>query len=285
MDEDNIRVYGYRWAVLAVFMFITAMTQVLWITFAPITSRAAQFYGTSDLLIGLFSLSFMAIYILIVIPSAWIIDTWGFHKAVGTGAALTAFCALTRGIFAPNFAMVLASQAGIALGQPLVIGSITKLSARWFPVEERTTAVGLGTLSLYIGILTGMAATPALTISYDIKKMLLIYGIIASASAIVFLVVSREHPPTPPCLPGQEERVLMFDGLKSMLGQKDFILLMIIFFIGLGTFNGISTWIEAIVRPRGFTISQAGALGGLMLIGGIIGAFIMSMIFSVLPRY
>ena len=29
MNEDTIKVYGYRWIVLAAFMFITAMTQVL----------------------------------------------------------------------------------------------------------------------------------------------------------------------------------------------------------------------------------------------------------------
>jgi len=50
------------------------------------------------------------------------------------------------------------------------------------------------------------------------------------------------------------------------------------FFIGLGMFNGISTWIEDIVRPRGFTISQAGMLGGLMLGGGIIGAVIIPLL-------
>jgi hypothetical protein len=41
MNEKTVKVYGYRWAVLAAFMFITAMTQVLWIAFAPITSKAA----------------------------------------------------------------------------------------------------------------------------------------------------------------------------------------------------------------------------------------------------
>jgi MFS family permease len=48
-----------------------------------------------------------------------------------------------------------------------------------------------------------------------------------------------------------------------------------IFFIGLGLFNGVSTWVEDIIRPRGFTISQAGALGALMLAGGIAGAVVI----------
>jgi MFS family permease len=68
---------------------------------------------------------------------------------------------------------------------------------------------------------------------------------------------------------------LMFDGLKQVVRQKDFILLMLIFFIGLGVFNSVTTWIEDIVRPRGFSVTQAGTAGGLMILGGVIGAVIL----------
>jgi len=129
-----------------------------------------------------------------------------------------------------------------------------------------------------------MILTPTLTIHFQIKGMLLIYGVVATVAAAVFILLAREQPPTPPCPPGQEERTLMFDGLKSMLKQKDFILLLIIFFIGLGMFNGVSTWIEAIIRPRGFSITEAGLLGGLMLVGGILGALIIPMISDNLRR-
>jgi len=120
-----------------------------------------------------------------------------------------------------------------------------------------------------------MIITPALEVSYGMASMLLIYGIVTVIAALCFLVFARARPPTPPCPTGQDVRVLMFDGLKRMLRQRDFLLLLAIFFIGLGMFNGVSTWIENIVRPRGFSISQAGLLGGLMLVGGIIGAVIM----------
>jgi MFS family permease len=76
----------------------------------------------------------------------------------------------------------------------------------------------------------------------------------------------------------------MFDGLKSMLRQRDFIFLLIMFFVGLGLFNSVSTWVEDIIRPRGFSISQAGLLGGLMLIGGIVGAVVIPLISDSLRR-
>ena len=272
MDEVKTKVYGYRWMVLLAFVPIALMTQVLWITFAPITSVAVRFYNTSDLMIGLLSMSFMVVYILMFLPAAWVIDTWGFKIAVGSGAVLSAVFGLSRGIFASNFTIVFISQVGIAAGQPFVLGSITKVAARWFPAKERATATGLGTLALYLGPLAAMLLSPFLVLRIGLPRMLTAYGIATAAAAAVFLIVAREHPPTPA---GRDERVLMLDGLKSMIRQKDFLFLLIMFFVGLGMFNSISTWIEDIVRPRGFSISQAGLLGGLMLIGGIIGAVVV----------
>jgi MFS family permease len=50
---------------------------------------------------------------------------------------------------------------------------------------------------------------------------------------------------------------------------------MVIFFIGLGVFNSVTTWIEDILRPRGFSATQAGFTGGIMILGGIVGALII----------
>jgi cyanate permease len=278
MKQDTIQVSGYRWVVLAAFMLIGAVNQALWITFAPITSDAMRFYNTSDIAIGLLSMVFMIVYIVIVIPSAWLIDTWGFRKSVTLGAILTAVFAVTRGLFADSFALVFASQVGIAIGQPLILGAITKLSARWFRADERATASGLGTLSIYLGVLAGLIVTPLLLASSGMKGMLLACGGAGVVAAIVFLLAGREHPPTPAGLAIHDDRALMFDGLRSMMKQRDFLLLLVIFFIGLGLFNGVTTWIEEILGPRGFTPDQAGLAGGLMLIGGILGAVVLPLI-------
>lgn len=275
MDSVPIKVYPARWLVLAAFAVMAAVTQVLWLSFAPITGPAAAFFGKSDLMIGLLSMVFMIIYIVLAIPAAWAIDTWGFKRAAGLGAVLSSVFALTRGLFASDYAIVLVSQIGIAAGQPLVIGAITKVAARWFPVRERATASGLGTLALYVGPLAAMLLSPALFVRSGMKGTLLIYGAAMAVTTIVFLAVAKERPPTPA---GRDERVLMFDGLKSMVRQRDFLLLLAVFFIGLGLFNSVTTWVEDIVRPRGFSIAQAGLLGALMLVGGIAGAIVIPIV-------
>jgi len=278
MPDTTFRVYRSRWLMLLVFMFIVAMTQLLWITFAPITSKAAQFYGVSDLLIGLLSMSFMIVYVFVAIPASWVIDTYGFRVAVGIGAVLTGVFGLLRGLAPANYTLVLLAQVGVAIGQPFVLNSLTKVAARWFPLTERATATGLGTLAMYLGIIAGMFLTPALTLKFGLRQMLIFYGMASAVAALTFLLLARERPPTPPCPPGHEDRTLMYDGLKDILRRKDFIWLLVIFFVGLGVFNAVSTWIEDIIRPRGFSVSQAGTLGGLMVVGGIIGAVILPLI-------
>jgi len=275
MEQTKFKVYGYRWVVLLAFMFAVAINQLLWITFASITGSAAKYYAVSDLSIGLLSMSFMIVYIIVSIPASWVIDTYGIRVAVGIGAVLTGVFGLLRGLVAADYTWVLIAQLGIAVGQPFILNAVTTVAVRWFPIEERATAAGLGSLAMYLGIVVALALTPYLTIQSGVGGMLVVYGIVSVIAAVVFLGVARERPPTPPCPPDQEARSLVFDGLKGALRKKDFVLLMVIFFVGLGVFNAVTTWIEDIVRPRGFSITQAGTIGGLMIAGGIVGALVI----------
>jgi MFS family permease len=256
-------------------MLIAAVNQLMWITFAPITGDATRYYGVSDLQIGILSMCFMIVYVVVSIPASWVIDKYGIRIGVGIGTVFTGLFGLLRGLVGTDYNMLLLSQIGIAIGQPFILNAITKIAARWFTIEERATAAGLGTLAMYIGILAGISLTPYLTIGSGISGMLNIYGVLSVISAIIFLVLMKEGPPSAPCPPDQEERSLVFDGLKHTLGTKDFKWLMLIFFIGLGVFNGVTTWIEDIVKPRGFSATQAGITGGLMILGGILGAIIL----------
>jgi len=278
MESTKFKVYKYRWIMLIVYMLVIAANQLLWITFAPITAAATSYYGVSDLYIGILSMCFMIVYIVVSFPASWIIDTYGIRVGVGIGAVLTGVFGLMRGLAGTDYTLLLVAQIGIGIGQPFLLNAITKFAARWFPIEERATASGLGTLSMYIGILIAMILTPFLIQGKGINGTLYIYGIVAMIAVVVFFIFAKERPITAPCRPDQEERSLVLDGLKSMFQNKNFYLLMFIFFIGLGVFNSVTTWIEDILKPRGFSATEAGITGGLMILAGIIGALIMPML-------
>ncbi|HVM71834.1 MAG TPA: MFS transporter [Anaerolineales bacterium] len=275
MTEKSFRLYGYRWVVLAVFMFINLTIQMLWIGYAPITGPAAKFYGVTDLQIGLLAMTFMMAFIPLSIPVSWAIDTYGFRLTVSIGAVLMGIFGIVRGLAGANYTLVLLSTIGVAIAQPFLLNAWTKVPAQWFSIEERATAVGLVTLANLVGTALGMVLTPILTETLSIPTVQLIYGGIAALSAVLFLVLAREKPATPPCPPGQEVRALMLDGLKHALTVKPFWLYLLVSFFGMGIFNGITTWVENIIRPRGFTPTDAGTLGALMLVGGVLGAVII----------
>ncbi len=221
MSSKEYKVYGYRWVVLGAFMFVNITVQILWITFASISGTAAEFYGVSDLQIGFLAMLYMIIYVPLAIPISWLIDTYGFRKAVGFGALLLGIFGLLRGMFASDYTMVIVASVGIAISQPFFLNAYTTVAARWFSIGERAMASGLATVATFIGIAVGMVATPPLILEYGIPTTLWIYGAVAAISAVVFLLLAKDAPPTPPCPPEYEERALMLDGLKQMLKLKD----------------------------------------------------------------
>jgi len=256
-------------------MFINLTIQILWISYAPITGLAATFYGVTDLKIGLLAMVYMMAFIPLSLPVSWAIDTYGFRLTVSIGALLMGVFGILRGLAGADYSLVLISTIGIAIAQPFLLNAWTKVPAQWFSIEERATAVGMVTLSNLVGTALGMILPPMLIEKMTIPQSQLIYGGVAAFSAVLFLILAREKPATPPCPPGMEVRALMLDGLKHAIKIKEFWIYLAVSFIGMGIFNGVTTWVENIVRPRGFTPSDAGTLGALMLAGGVVGAVLI----------
>jgi MFS family permease len=218
------------------------------------------------------SMIFMIVYLVMSIPASYIVDRFGIRIGVGIGAALTGIFGLMKGIYAESYTMIFICQFGFSVAQPFILNSVTAVAARWFPIQERATAAGISVLAQLLGITIAMALTPYLYISYGMKGMLMIYGVITVIGAAVFLIFIKEKPPTSPDPKGIEERHTVFEGLKHIVKVKDMVILILIFFIALGMFNAVTTWIEQILAPRGFDITQAGIAGGVMLFAGILGA-------------
>jgi Na+/melibiose symporter-like transporter len=155
---------------------------------------------------------------------------------------------------------------------------VTKVGAKWFPVQERGTVAGLGTLAQYIGIIVALAVTPLLiseeiSADFGISKIMWIYGIISIAGSTLLLLFMREEPPTPPTSMEFTQRSNPIKGIKQIFGNRDMQLLLLLFFIGLGIFNAISTCIDQICHN--LTMDETGMVGGIMLVGGVLGALIL----------
>jgi len=83
------RVYASRWLVLGAYMLANMTIQILWISYAPVTTQSSLFYGVSELRIGFFSMAFMLVFIPLSIPISWLIDKFGCKPVVAAGAIVT----------------------------------------------------------------------------------------------------------------------------------------------------------------------------------------------------
>ncbi len=284
--KENFKIYPYRWVVLAAFMFITFVIEIQWLAHAAVARPAGIFYEGQFAAGSFFNIDFLAmvymlVYLIMSIPASYVIDTYGIKPGLGIGAVLLGISGLVKGIFATDFQIVLVAQIGLAVAQPFILNAVTAVSVRWFPLKERGLAAGLSVLAQYLGIIVAMLVTPLMIgtepdlagYGQGFERMLMIYGVLSLVAALVSLIFIKEYPPS---APSEEEYVRhnFFEGIRYIFRQRDMLITLALFTVGLGIFNAISSMTDAIAANIGVKDSD-GLIGGLMLIGGVIGALII----------
>jgi len=276
----------YRWLVLFVFMLNGMSTQMLWITFAPIARDVAAIYTGGDTdKIDLLALVFMLLYIPVSFPASWCIDKFGLKKGTGIGVVMVGIFGFLRA-FSPDFTWLLIFQVGCAIGQPFVLNSFTKVAANWFSEKEAAIANGLATVSMLLGLIIAMFSTGPIVSYYKamgndktgIDVILLIFGIYSLVAMFLYLILVKDKPAIPANAHGDEVKLNMTRGLKALFRNRDFIYLLLIFFIGLGAFNAITAKVDVIFnRPLSIMSDvTTGLMGGLIIAGGVFGAGILA---------
>ncbi len=203
----------------------------------------------------------------------------GPSYSIGTGAILTGVFSMPRIIDPYSYPLLLISQIGISLGQPFVLNGITKLAVTWFPQKEEATAVGLGSLALFIGMVVSLGVTPTLVDSVGLKLMLLVYGIKGIAGTAFFFLLVRAKPPTPDREAEVQESVSFCEGIKSILRIRDFVILGFIALIGIDVFNGLATWLEKILNElHSISMVDAGTISSVLVFSGMLGCVIIPLI-------
>ncbi len=266
----------YRWVVLAAFMLVALLSQLLWLTFAPISSEASKIFGVSAFNISLLSLVWPLVFVIIAIPAGVFIDKKGFKKSVGLAAIIMAIFSILR-VFSTypsyNFPLLLFSQTGASISQAFIFGSITKIAVSWFPENEHGIANGLATIGLFLGMMLALIVTPMLYLSFGMRGMLLAYALLSCIFAVLFLSLAKENNLEREM---KESSTFTMRDLWNLSRLKEFLILEFGFFAGVGGFTAIMTWLEEILHSlHGLSIDRAGMAGGAMIIGGIIGSIII----------
>ena len=275
----------YRYVILTAYMLITVAIAIQWLTHAAVARPAELFYGgqfnpDSFLNIDFLAMVYMVAFLVVSFPASYIIDTYGIRTGLAIGAVLLAVFSLIKASFAHSFTGVVIAQIGLAIAQPFILNGVTAVTARWFPLYQRGMAAGLLALAQYVGIIIAMLVTPLLVGSdpsqagygTGFEKMLWIYGIFSVVAAVISLLLIKNRETRDG--DKADERFAFKKGILHILSNRDMRITIFLFLIGLGIFNAISSMTDSIAERVGVEDSD-GLIGGVMLIGGIIGAIII----------
>jgi MFS family permease len=264
-----------KWAVLLSYALLAACTQLLWLTFAAVDTRSAAAMHVDVGTVGDLAAIFPFIYVVLALPTGRWLDT-RFGQALGAGALLTGAGALVR-LASPNsFGWQLAGQLVIAAGQPLVLNSITKVAARYFPPSERATAISIGTAALFVGILAAVLMAGPLFASGGLPLLLGVQALPAVLAAVLVLFALR----TPPAFPDDPSVSV---SLRWLARDRFMWILAVLVFIGMGTYNAVATWLQPILAHFGEG-EAAGNLVAVMTFAGILGAAVLPAAISARDR-
>ncbi len=259
-----------RWAVLMAYFGVAAMSQMLWLNLAPLVSFIQLKYNVSELMVSSLLLSFPLFYVALSMHSGTMIDKKGYRYVIILGSVISALFACVR-IFDGNFYMLVIGQTGIAIGQPYIINGISKLVSDWFVKEESAMATGIGTAGMLIGMALGMGLTPALNESMGFSNTMMVFAVISIALTLIFIWLGKENN----LVKTKEAAVSALSETKLLLQNSSLLWLFIVWFFAFGFFNGLTTWLEPILKPNGVNAEDAGMVGACLIIGGILGSVII----------
>lgn len=260
----------FRWAVLMAYFGVAAMCQFLWLNLAPLVSFLQLKYQVSELAVSSLLLSFPLLYVLLSIHSGTLIDKKGYRYVIMLGSIISAVFACVR-VFDDSFYILVIGQTGIAIGQPYIINGISKLVSDWFDKEEVAMATGIGTAGMLIGMAIGMGLTPALNESLGFQKTMLVFAILSIALTAVFFFLGKENN----LVKSKAIALSAIGEIKALLASKNLVILCTITFFALGVFNGLTTWLEPILKPNNVNAEEAGLVGAFLILGGIVGSLII----------
>jgi cyanate permease len=258
-------------------MYAIALTQFLWLNFAPIETVVRQQLGIGVFKVGLLTSIFPLLSIILSAPVGSLLDAKGFKFTVSLGVIIMGVSVLLR-LKYNSYLWLFAGQFGISVAQPFILNSVSKFASIWFDKDEGVVANGLGSMAMFVGMIAAMVLTPLLVNSKGLGNVLYIYAGITLLGSLLFLLLGKDNPSLVSTLMAEEKEYSGKNAYKNIFSKKDMILLLIIMFIGIGFFNGLMTWMDELLSQNGFTTVQTGTIGGVIIGGGILGAVIIPLL-------
>jgi predicted MFS family arabinose efflux permease len=257
-----------NWPLIIAYGLVCATTQVLWLSYAAITTASARHYGVSVGAIGWLSEIFPLLYVVLAIPAGILLDRW-FRPVLAAGGALVAVGGLVR-LGGQTFAWAMAGQVLVAVAQPVVVSAVSKLAGEYLPADQRATGIALGSAGGFVGMLVALLLGPTVGAHGHIERLLVLEALLTLLPSLALAVLLRR--------PGSasDEHVAIVGGAARALWRQPAVKTLCgLVFVGFGLFVALATWLQQLLEPSGVSEKQAGGLLVGMVIAGVIGCAVL----------
>ena len=274
------KVYKRRFFGLAQLVLLNIIVSWDWISFAPVSASSAQYFHTTESIINWLSTAFLFAFVAASPVTISSLHHSGPKLSIIISAVLLLVGNWVRyaGTRTRSFGGVMFGQILIGLAQPFVLASPTHYSDTWFSEKGRVSATAVASLANPFGGALGQLIDPFwATKPSDIPNMVLYISIISSVACIPsFFIPAR--PPTPPSAASiaNHTPLSIRASLHKLSISPEFWMLALPFWIYVGFFNSLSSLLNQILEPYGFTETDAGIAGALLILIGLVSAAISS---------
>jgi predicted MFS family arabinose efflux permease len=252
------------WPVIVAYGLVCAATQLLWLTYAAITTETARRYGVSVGAVGWLAEIFPLLYVVLAIPAGILLDRW-FRPALAAGAALTALGGLVR-LGGETFAWAMAGQVLVAMAQPIVLSAVSKIAGDYLPAEERASGIAIGSAGSFLGMLLALLLGPTVGAHGQLERLLVLEALLALIPAVALAIVLRR-----PGLESDEHAAIEGSAARALWALPSMRTLCGLVFVGFGIFVALATWLQTLLHPSHVSETAAGGLLVGMVIAGIVG--------------
>jgi predicted MFS family arabinose efflux permease len=259
---------GGGWRVITAYGLLCAATQMLWLTYAAITTETARHYGVSVAAVGWLAEIFPLLYVVLAVPAGVLLDRW-FRPVLAVGGALVALGGLIR-LGGDTFAWAMAGQVAVAVAQPFVLSAVGKLAGEYLAPERRPGGISMGAAGNFAGMLLALLLGPALAGHGHLHRLLLVEAGLAALPALALAVALRR--------PGHRSGVhaeIVGSAARALWALVPMRRLCGLVFLGFGIFVALATWLQTLLQPAGVSETAAGGLLVGMIIAGILGCALL----------
>lgn len=272
MDTPELTEVPAGWSVVVSYAAVAACTQLLWLTFAPITTGTARHYAVSETAAGWLANAFPLLYVALAVPAGLLLDRY-LRPALIAGALLTGAGGLVR-LGGDTFGWALAGQALAAIAQPLVLGAITRTVSRSLPPASRTAGIAVSSA----GVFTGMVLALVLGAAYGdgrLHALLVVQAVIAAVSALALVVAVRLWARPGAAADEAAACDLETGGIRAAWADPVLRRLAALSLAGFGVFVALTTWLQALTEPAGVSGSTAGAVLAGAVAAGVVASGVL----------